>query len=173
MTLYIPATYCREDSRSLIFLLGPIEGAPRWQTVAAQWFRSNTDCDRVDVASPRYISLDDEDTLDWAPHISSQNQIDWEIYHLSRANKNGVIMAWLPPEEKVIPERCYAQTSRFELGEQLARHSLRNINLVVGVEAGFSGEGYVAYRIGQVPTIPLRFGLEETCKAVLELLPKY
>ena len=70
-----------------------------------------------------------------------------------------------------VPGRCYGQTSRFELAEWKTRHERDGVQLVVGLEQGFSGARYIRHRFAQdCPTVPLVASLEEACRAVVELM---
>lgn len=94
--------------------------------------------------------------------------MDWETFHLRRAAVNGVIMFWLARELDHHPDRAYAQTSRFELAEWKLRHERDKVELVVGIEEGFSGARYIRRRISQdCPEVSLDMTLEETCQKAL------
>jgi hypothetical protein len=69
----------------IIFLAGPIQGAPDWQTKAAHIIH---DIDKsVVVASPR---------KDYAPgEFVYEKQVDWETHFLRRAGRTGVVAFWL------------------------------------------------------------------------------
>jgi hypothetical protein len=98
-------------------------------------------------------------------------QVDWETYYLRRAAERGVILFWLAREAFSVPDRCYGQTSRFELAEWKVRHERDAVRLVVGVEEGFSGARYIRHRFRQdCPAVPLVASLEEACRAAIELI---
>lgn len=111
------------------------------------------------IASPRR-KIDEE--------FVYEEQVDWETFHLRRAAVNGVIMFWLARELDHHPDRAYAQTSRFELAEWKLRHERDKVELVVGIEEGFSGARYIRRRISQdCPEVSLDMTLEETCQKAL------
>ncbi|MGL6072525.1 MAG: hypothetical protein ACRC8S_00055 [Fimbriiglobus sp.] len=144
----------------LIFLAGPIQGAPHWQAEAISWFVAHAPM--VSVASPRRLERSRE--FDYAA------QVDWETYYLRRAAEQGVILFWLAREAESVPGRAYAQTSRFELAEWKVRHERDGVKLVVGLEEGFSGARYIRHRFGQdCPEVPLLTSLEAVCAAAVEL----
>jgi len=148
------------DDLPVVFLAGPIQGAPDWQTEAAE--KLLTRSDRVIVANPRRGSLDEKDFV-------YAEQVDWESTHLRRAAQKGVLLFWLAAEIEPIPGRAYAQTTRFELAEWKIRHQYENIQLVVGIEEGYSGAKYIRHRFGQdCPDVPILGDLEETCQAALQ-----
>jgi hypothetical protein len=144
----------------VIFLAGPIQGAPDWQSrAAALLHRADPE---VHIASPRRR---------YAPgEFRYEEQVDWETHYLRRAGQRGVVLFWLAREAEHHCDRAYAQTTRFELAEWKGRHEREGANLVVGVEVGFSGARYVRHRFAQdCPDVPILSTLEETCTAALEL----
>jgi hypothetical protein len=144
----------------LLFLAGPIQGAPDWQAEALAWFQAHAP--NLAVASPR---------RQYPPGVFEYTaQVDWETYHLQRAAQRGVILFWLPREAVNVPGRCYGQTSRFELAEWKVRHERDGVRLVVGVEEGFSGARYIRHRFSQdCPAVPLVASLEAACRAAVKL----
>jgi hypothetical protein len=144
----------------LVFLAGPIQGAPDWQAVAIDWMQAHAA--ELAVASPR---------REYPPgDFDYPAQVDWETHYLRRAAECGAILFWLAREKVNIPGRCYAQTSRFELAEWKLRHERDGVRVVVGIEPGFSGERYIRHRFGQdCPAVPLVTSLEEACRAAVEL----
>lgn len=149
---------------SLIFLAGPIQGAPDWQSEAARWFAAHAP--ELTVASPRRAYLPGE--------FNYAAQIDWETHHLRAAARDGVILFWLAKEVVNTPGRAYAQTSRFELAEWKVRHERDGTKLVVGIEAGFSGERYIRRRFGQdCPNVQLCETLAETCERAHQSLSAF
>ncbi|WP_020469778.1 nucleoside 2-deoxyribosyltransferase domain-containing protein [Zavarzinella formosa] len=144
----------------VVFLAGPIKGAPDWQAEATQWFADSAP--GITVASPRRPRLPGE--FDYA------GQVDWETHFLRRAADNGVILFWLAREVVSIPGRAYAQTTRFELAEWKVRHERDGVRLVVGIEDGFTGERYIRHCFAQdCPRVPLVTTLPEACAAATML----
>jgi hypothetical protein len=145
----------------LVFLAGPIQGAPDWQTDALRWFQ--TQAPNLAIASPRHAYAPGE--FDYIA------QVEWETYYLRRAAQRGVILFWLAREVVSVPNRCYGQTTRFELAEWKVRHERDGVPLVVGIEEGFSGARYIRHRLRQdCPAIPLVESLEQACRAAVELI---
>jgi hypothetical protein len=145
----------------LVFLAGPIQGAPDWQADAIRWFVA--EAPDLHVASPRHGYTPAE--FDYAA------QVDWETHHLRRAGECGVILFWLAREAVSVPGRSYGQTSRFELAEWKVRHERDGVRLVVGVEDGFSGARYIRHRFSQdCPGVPLVASLEQGCRTAVELI---
>ncbi|HEX4611342.1 MAG TPA: nucleoside 2-deoxyribosyltransferase domain-containing protein [Urbifossiella sp.] len=154
----LPPTITPVDG-ALVFLAGPIQGAPDWQAEAIQWFTEHTPT--LAVASPRRPDRSRE--FDYAA------QVDWETHYLRRAAAWGVILFWLAREAEHISGRAYAQTSRFELAEWKVRHERDGVRLVVGIEDGFSGARYIRHRLARdCPQVPLLSSLPAVCAAAAE-----
>ena len=149
LQVLIPPKYDKKLKGPLIFLEGPIRCAPDWQAAAIRFFRSVAKLHAAEfkkrfskgltIASPRRKL---EIRGDFTDEKFNQ-QVDWEIFHRDYAVKHGVILVWLPRPIKEIRGRAYAQTSRFEIGEDMARHRLEGARMVVGIEPGFSGGRYI------------------------------
>lgn len=155
-----PPEIANEEGR-VVFLAGPIQGAPEWQYQAADIIHT-LDSGLI-VASPR-IRYDEGEFV-------YEKQVDWETHYLNRAAKVGGIMFWLAAQTEETPGRAYAQTSRFELGEWKSRHEQSGVKLVVGIEEGFGNERYIRRRLGQDCTnIPILSSLSDTCEAIVELV---
>jgi len=143
-----------EVDTPLIFLAGPIQGAPDWQSKAATIIHDSEPS--IVVASPRkeYAS----------GTFVYEKQVDWETYYLRQAGKSGVVAFWLANQITPTPERAYAQTSRFELAEWKMRHQYERVSLAVGIESGFGNERYIRRRFSQDnPDILIHTTLEALC----------
>ena len=150
--------------RPLIFLAGPIQGAPAWQATAIA--RITSEAPDLDVASPRRAEAGTGDFGE----AQYQEQVDWEHDHLAIAAERGVIMFWLAREAIRIPERSYAQTTRFELGEAVTIHRYTGANVVVGIEEGFTNARYLRRTIGKkTPLIAVCDSLDDTCRHAIAL----
>ena len=149
----------------LVFLAGPIQGAPDWQQEAIDYFKIRVP--NLNVASPRrHIERKGE----FSPEMYNE-QVDWETHHLRRASQDGAIMFWLAREAQHDCGRAYAQTSRFELGEWKTRHERDGTKLVVGIAEGFTNRRYLMRRLSQdCPEVPVCSTLEETCRKIVEQL---
>ena len=93
------------SDKKIVFLAGPIKGAPNWQEEA---IKDLSDLD-IYVANPRRENV---------KNFNLDLQIAWESRFLAAAD---LILFWIPPKEEDIAGREYAQTSRFELGEWAAK----------------------------------------------------
>jgi len=144
----------------VIFLNGPIQGAPLWQPEAAKLAISQRP---VVVASPRKVY--EEETFVY------ERQVDWETHFRRRAAKFGAHLFWLARQVEETPGRSYAQTSRIELGESKLLHERDGTKLVIGIEPGFGNERYIRRRFSQdCPDVPILDNLEDTVGATLELI---
>lgn len=160
--LLTPPGY-RELAGPLIFLAGPIQGAPPWREEAITLLRAEP---RLHIASPEWPKSTASDFGGQRYAV----QMEWEHRHLERAGECGAILFWLAREVKHDCSRAYAQTSRFELGEAVALHCCKAIRVVVGIEEGFSNARYLKHTIGKkAPHIPLCSTLAETCRQAIAL----
>ena len=150
----------KEIHNQLVFLAGPIQGAPDWQSKAQEIINGINP--EITIASPKRPFNKD---------VQYNEQVDWETYHLRRAGGNGVIIFWLAKEETHVCERAYAQTTRGELFEWKVKHERDGAKIVIGIEEGFSGTKYIKRRFSQdCPDVQILSTLEDTCKAALDLL---
>ena len=146
----------------LIFLAGPIQGAPNWQAEAV--LRIQVRAPEIHIACPRRKTYDDENFV-------YAEQVDWERNYLRRAALNGAILFWLAKEAEHKCNRAYAQTTRFELGECKTWHERDGAKLVVGIEEGYTGAKYIRHVFPKdCPKIPICKTLEETCIKAIELV---
>jgi hypothetical protein len=146
--------------RPVIFLNGPIQGAPDWQAVAAARMEGQllAKGKEIIIASPR------QDYKELGIPFDKYRQIDWETHYRRISAASGLHLFWLASEEIHDPERAYAQISRCEIFESKGWHEQYDIRLVIGIEEGFSGETYLRRRFSQdCPDVPIFDNLEETC----------
>ena len=143
----------------VVFLGGPIQGAPEWQAEAVRLLLPS-----VHVANPRLTYKPGE--FDYA------GQVDWESALLRRAAREGVVLFWLAGQVVETPGRSYAQTSRYELAEWVTHAQYRPVKLAVGISPGFGNARYIRRRTAQdLEGLPIFETLEETCAHALSLLP--
>lgn len=145
-----------------IFLAGPIQGGPDWQSDAAAIIEA------VDpgilIASPRRAIATRGDFDD----AMYREQVSWEHRYLDRAAASGTILFWLAREAEHRCDRAYAQTTRLELGIALGWHRFEGSRVVVGVEEGFSNARYIRYTLAsRYPGVPVLDDLEATCRAAV------
>ena len=162
--ILIPPEY-KELSGPSIFLAGPIQGAPDWQAEAIEILKKISSV--VHITSPRRPAR----ALGEFSEKDYHGQVEWEHHYLDYAAEHGVILFWLAKEAEQIAGRAYAQTTRFELGEAIARHYLKGIKVVVGIEKGFSNERYLRKTIKEkAPNVPMLNTLEDTCRVAVKTI---
>jgi hypothetical protein len=165
MPLFTPP-HDHDGREPLIFLAGPIQGAPDWQADAVRHIRGfGPD---VSIASPRRLTAS-RGEFDAAMY---HEQVTWEHRHLEMAATDGVILFWLAAEAEHRCDRAYAQTTRLELGIALGWHQFRDTRVVVGIEEGFSNARYIRHTLNEkYPAVPLLDDLRLTCAAAVSALP--
>ncbi len=156
-----PPEIVEVDGR-VIFLAGPIQGGPNWQSTAGRLIHGYNP--KIIVASPRRDY--EADGLEFV----YERQVDWETHYLRAAGENGVVLFWLANQVQETPGRAYAQTTRFELAEWKMKHQFEGAKLVVGIEPGFGNERYIRRRFAQdAPDVPILNSLEQSCRVAVEL----
>lgn len=120
-------------NKKIVFLAGPIKGAPDWQSQA---IKDLSDLD-IYIANPR---------REHPENFNHDLQIAWESKYLALAD---VIMFWIPQKETDVAGRDYAQTTRFELSEWAAKthYNSHYKKIVVGIDDAFFGKSYIANRL--------------------------
>lgn len=178
-----PEVFELDPNDPLVFLGGPIQGAPEWQYDARDIIHGIHS--GIVVASPRKDYP--KGTFDY------YGQVDWERHHLKRAGHGiGSILFYLPhqaPTSKVqrLGEvatdirllfstkgrdvRAYGQTSRFEMGWWITEHTKDpSVALAIGMPGGFGNERYLTHHIEQeCPNVFVTATLEETCNLAAQL----
>lgn len=141
--------------KKIVFLAGPIKGAPDWQ---AEAIKDLADLD-IYVANPRRENV---------VNFNLDLQVGWESKFLAAAD---VIMFWIPPKVADVAGRDYAQTSRFELAEWMAKthynHTRKQV--VVGIDDAFFGKSYIVKRL-EAENVPVYSTYAETLNKVRALL---
>lgn len=145
MTLSCPQRLETKKTNYHVFLAGPIQGAPNWQ-------HSIEDADNITFLSPRRTSYD---------NFNYSEQVSWERDHLLSAD---IVVFWIPKPIEKIEGRDYAQTTRTEFGEYLARGK----KVIFGCYEGFSGERYFQTKLTEYGCGEVLHSLEEVISAVKE-----
>jgi len=149
-----------ETENPVIFLAGPIQGGPDWQSDAASLIH-NIDPE-LTVASPRKNYP--EGTFVY------EKQVDWETHFLRKAGHTGVVAFWLAAQVEETPGRAYAQTTRFELAEWKMHHQYEGVKLTIGIEEGFGNNRYIRRRFAQdAPDVKIVDSLEEMAQNAVDL----
>lgn len=135
--LYTPPHYPDiHDNMPSVFLAGPVQGAPDWQTPLADSLLDKRD--DIIVASPRRTFQDQE-------KFEAEEQKLWEFTLRDYTRQLGVTAFWWAAQDHSIPYkkgRAYAQTSRIELGEAAGWRAYdADVPVVVGFDPLYTGGG--------------------------------
>ena len=125
-----PERLGEKKDKYCIFLAGPIQGAPNWRQ------------DILDLDWPSEVMFLDP-AQKGITDFNHQEQVDWETDYLNLADE---ILFWIPKEAEKIEGRDYAQTTRTELGEWLAKSSKCCKKLIIGIHSEFPGRQYFVER---------------------------
>lgn len=128
----------------LIFLAGPVQGVPDWQTPYAQQILENDSA--LAIASPRRTHKDQL-------RFNADEQVAWEHRALERAHSFGVLAFWLAAQDisdgSYPKNRAYAQTTRIELGKAIGWKQFQpDLPVVIGIDPSYTvngggSEGYI------------------------------
>lgn len=137
-----------------VFLAGPIQGVHDWQKNDVPDLGEG-----VTVISPRRESLD-KSTFNW------EEQVDWETKALRISD---YVLFWIPPEEEKIEGRDYAQTTKIELMENLARGK----RIILGIHPDIHTRRYLVhkaeeYRLANSGLYAIHDNLEDCIKELRE-----
>ena len=115
-----------------VFLAGPIQGASNWQHSIENLF-ANEQYSNIVFLSPRRLSYD---------NFNYEEQVQWEKKYMGLAD---VILFWIPEASEDVKGRSYAQTTRTEFGEYLARGK----KIIFGAYKEFPGLRYFESKLKQ------------------------
>ncbi len=167
----IPKTYVKDLDKPLIFLAGPIRGAPLWQDEAIKYLLSKNS--NIIIASPRREARDSfVDSIIKGDETFFERQRAWERHYLDIASKSGVILFWLPQETQHDCKKSYGAMTRLELGQWITRYNLDNsIRFCIGSDGKFSELNTIAYDLKlDAPYKEIFSTLKETCDEALRLI---
>ena len=156
MKLITPVSPEKDYSdKKVVFLAGPIKGAPDWQSQA---IKDLADLD-IYVANPRRENVQ---------NFNLDLQIGWESKFLALAD---IIMFWIPQKDTDVAGRDYGQTTRFELSEWSAktRYNREYKKIVVGIDDAFFGKSYIVKRL-TAENVTVYDNYAATLKAVRTLI---
>lgn len=145
----------RKNENVFLFLGGPIQGAEDWQNKVCD---DLSDINNLVITNPRRDNYDG---------FNLDEQINWETEYL---NKSDILMFWIPKEKEVIEGRVYGQTTRFEVGEWVAKCHKK---IVIGIDNEFPMKKYIKKRLENDYGIEVKDTysqvLSETKKRIKEL----
>jgi len=165
----------RVDTRTypVIYLAGPITGAPPWQDEAMRYLIGR-DRDLFVVSPRRQLAPDLSKEVVEAPLDGFPNQRIWERHYMAHAAKYGAIMFWLPGEQEHTCTRPYASMTRFELGQWLEKYRCNpDIHMCIGTDGKFSEWDTIIQDFSRdAPQLRIFETLKATCKEALDILHK-
>lgn len=134
-----------------VYLAGPVQGASDWQEDVPIH-------SKVTWISPRMENGGFDDDI--------VSQVKWETLYMRMAD---IIVFWIPAQTEEIKGRDYAQTTRTEFGEYLARGK----KIFFGCYEGFPGERYFRQKLVQYDHSSYIFRTLNDClTAVLTFIEK-
>ncbi|MBI2042760.1 hypothetical protein HYT25_00010 [Candidatus Pacearchaeota archaeon] len=168
--LIIPNIFPGVISAPLIFLAGPVRGAPNWQDDAAEYILSNNS--KFTVISPR---RDIREKISEYAFNGDNNyfsrQREWELYHFDINRKKGCVMFWLPGETEHNCDKSYGAMTREELGLIMAHYFHdKSTRFCIGTDGKFSEIDTLRYDLSRyAPDKRIFSTLEETCDEAIRI----
>ena len=168
--LIIQKRYLDIKENPLIFLMGPIRGAPLWQDEAIKIITEKDN--KIFIASPRreinpaiepYLLSGEEDYF--------KRQRAWERHYLDRARKAGAVLCWLPEEAQHDCKKAYGAMTRLEIGQMITHLAYDgSTRFCIGSEGKFSELNTILFDLSlDAPWIKLQPTLEATCFEALRI----
>lgn len=171
--LIVPKSYVEMKSGPLIFLAGPIKGAPKWHDEAIKYLFSKNK--NLTIASPNVKVGDELKKYIISGYLEDfLRQRAWERHYLEFASKNGAIMFWLPGEEHHVFGKSYGAMTRLELGQWSTNYKNdESINICIGSDGNFSELKTIKFDLSlDTPNKKIFSSLEETCDEALNFIHK-
>ena len=122
-----------------VFLMGPIQGAPDWHEEVFNLCPSDLPVTFLCPKRKQNPKGNEDDTKVFGDKEYNK-QVKWETEGLRACD---IILCWVPLPAENIPGRSYAQTTRFELGENLARGK----KVLCGTDPKFPGRRYFQQKL--------------------------
>ncbi|HEY8886488.1 MAG TPA: nucleoside 2-deoxyribosyltransferase domain-containing protein [Candidatus Microsaccharimonas sp.] len=154
---------------SLVFLAGPIQGSPDWQTATAKKLLDQLP--NTHIASPRRVAESHDE-------FKYNEQVLWELNHLRRANKLGVASFWFAARDFSLPYekgRSYAKTTRNEVNRAYGWYDFQPFPLVLGFDpdytpTGGEGERHIVAMANELK-LPVYDSLDDVISQTILQLP--
>ncbi len=175
MKIILPITHAKPEF-PLIYLAGPIRSAPEWQDEAIELLLSvMPDCT---VANPRrYVSKTLQEYVAKGDNAFFPRQRAWERHYMEIATEKdgekpkGVLLFYLPAEEKHDHNKAYGHMTQYELGEWITRYELNpEISMVIGADQRYPELDTLAYDISSRTNLKILSGLEETVREAVRIV---
>ena len=167
--IIMPKTRIKELQTPLIFLAGPIRGAPNWHDDAIEIILSSAK--NITVASPSRALKESLRGHLLNGDESFHGQRAWERYYLDIASRNGTIMFWLPGEENHNCEKAYGAMTRIELGQWMTNYKHdKSLRIVMGSDGKFSELDTIKFDLSlDAPDKRILGSLEATCLEAIRM----
>jgi hypothetical protein len=171
VNLILPKNYVQNIDSPLIFLAGPIKGAPSWQNEAVKIIHSLEP--NFFVASPsRRMGKEVAGYVVSGDSNYFQRQRAWEWHYMSLAAKKGCILFWLPGEIQHSCDKSYAFMTSNEFGHWTAYKQWEQVNLAIGRDGNFREWSTLEFDLKKkVPEMitNIKETLEDTCKEAIKI----
>jgi hypothetical protein len=169
--ILVPKAHVGDVEHPLVFLAGPIKGAPCWHHDAILHLLSyGRD---ITIATPGRIESVPTSCVE---HVAYSKQVfprqrTWELQYFERAMRDGVVLLWLPGELNHKCEKSYGAMTRMELGEVLVHHYYtRHTRFCIGSDGKFSELSTITYDLEHfAPATSLQMTLEATCREAIRI----
>ena len=148
MIIKCPNDVPEKKNKWYIFLAGPIQGAPEWQ------FSLPSTNKNIIWLSPRRENYSNFDYIE---------QVTWETNLLRISD---IILFWIPEQIKEIKKRDYAQTTRTEFGEYIARGK----KIIIGINQNFKGRRYLVTKCEQYGIKNIHTNISDCIKEIEEYI---
>ena len=144
MIIKCPNPVPERKTKWYIFLAGPIQGAPEWQ------FSLPVTNKNIIWLSPRRENY---------KNFEYYEQITWETNFLRMCD---IILFYIPEQIKLLKGKDYAQTTRTEFGEYIARRK----KIVIGMNKNFKGSTYFQTKCAQYGIKNIHNNLNDCVKEI-------
>jgi hypothetical protein len=162
-----PGYFMPGDDEPVLFMAGPIQGAPDWQIKGLEVVRNIWDLDRMlHVVNPRWMAKPEE--------FVKNDQITWEKKYLRRASILGGLVFYLAAECSDAPApnklgRAYAQTTRHEFGRAAGwKDNDPSVVISLGMEDGYIGNEDYYRHTAEEFGLPVHDNIEDTVAEAVE-----
>ncbi|MDP3881298.1 MAG: hypothetical protein Q8Q31_00270 [Nanoarchaeota archaeon] len=166
--IILPKIYVEKLEWPLIFLEGPIRGAPEWQDAAIEIIFSLLN--EIYVANPqRSVKESLQPFLAQGRTDFFPRQRAWERHYIEKAsldkNQKGVVMMWLPKEIEHSCQKSYGAMTRVEFGEIITHIKYNpSTRFCIGTDGDFSEVDTMLYDLSlDAPNLKIFKSLRELC----------
>ena len=169
MILLEPKAYQPVSGGPVIFLAGPIHGAPPWQPHAFDLIRE-LDGTMIVVTPRRFHSPDHYRYRTTSTLQTFHRQRAWERHYMDMASQRGCVLFWLPGPAGPLDGMVYGATTRYEMGLWSSRFAHDStVGLCVGTDGAFPTVHTIAYDLEhEMAGRTVHTTLEDTVRAAVE-----